>query len=387
LRRVLAIIPDLRNPDNKGGIQVFNGYLLEAMRNLGCELRVIGVNDRPRDARAKTPLGDIDLKPCRIGPGRANKAVAGLRLAKELVTYKPDLVLNGHLLFSRLCAKACAATRTPFVTVTHGIELWNPRPDNVEAMARSELVLGVSRHTCARLRELMPGLPDDRIRVFPNTFDHERFAPRPRNEELARKLGVEEGDRVALTVCRIAKTEELKGYRRTLGCVREVSERIDRFRYVLAGKGDDLEGVRAFVREHGIDDVVRTPGFIADDELVDLFNLCDVFVMPSMKEGFGIVFLEAMACGKPVIGGNRDGSVDPLMDGEAGVLVDPTSDREITRALVDVLDANVDPSLIDPGALRARVVDAYGFDAFTERTRGVLEAVPSERAGASEAAS
>jgi glycosyltransferase involved in cell wall biosynthesis len=73
------------------------------------------------------------------------------------------------------------------------------------------------------------------------------------------------------------------------------------------------------------------------EEPADHYRLCDVFAMPSTGEGFGIVFLEAMACGKPVIGGTRDSAVDALRHGELGVLVDPEDPAQLRDALVSVL--------------------------------------------------
>ena len=74
-------------------------------------------------------------------------------------------------------------------------------------------------------------------------------------------------------------------------------------------------------------------GKVPHEELPDYFRTADVFVMPSVKEGFGIVFLEAAACGLPVIGGNRDGSVDALADGVIGTLVDPEDPAMIAKAI------------------------------------------------------
>lgn len=78
-------------------------------------------------------------------------------------------------------------------------------------------------------------------------------------------------------------------------------------------------------------------GRVPAEELADHYRLCDVFAMPSTGEGFGIVFLEAMACGKPVIGGTRDAAVDALRHGELGVLVDPEDPVQLRDALIAVL--------------------------------------------------
>ena len=93
--------------------------------------------------------------------------------------------------------------------------------------------------------------------------------------------------------------------------------------YLIVGSGDDQPRLERLAREAGVGDRVVFAGQVADAELADYFALADVFAMPSTGEGFGIVFLEAAASGLPVIGGNRDGSVDALADGRIGRLVDP----------------------------------------------------------------
>src|SRR5207245_9052865 len=114
---------------------------------------------------------------------------------------------------------------------------------------------------------------------------------------------------------------------------REISD----IRYVLVGEGEDRARIEALVRELDLCGVVVLAGGVSPRELVDYYNLCDVFAMPSKGEGFGIVYLEALACGKPVIAGNKDGSVDAVLNGELGVLVDPESVDEIAKALAGVI--------------------------------------------------
>jgi len=91
--------------------------------------------------------------------------------------------------------------------------------------------------------------------------------------------------------------------------------------------------------------------------------------MPSKKEGFGIVFLEALACGKPVIAGNKDGSVDAVLNGELGILVNPDDEDDIAKELIKVLKNDVSKKLINSEYLRTKVLEHYGIDRFIEKVK------------------
>ena len=108
-------------------------------------------------------------------------------------------------------------------------------------------------------------------------------------------------------------------------------------RYLLVGTGPDLLRIEKLAAEQGVQDAVVLAGFVPDEELCEHYNLCDLFAMPSKAEGFGIVYLEALACGKLVLAGNKDGSRDALNDGELGLLVDPDDTDEIAAESIRVL--------------------------------------------------
>jgi len=108
-------------------------------------------------------------------------------------------------------------------------------------------------------------------------------------------------------------------------------------------------------------DVVFT-GYIPDTDLSSYYNACDVYIMPSKKEGFGITFIEAMYFGLPVIGGNRDGSTDALLDGRLGLLVDPERQDDITSAVARMYVNH--KSFIPDHNL---VIANFGFDTYKER--------------------
>jgi glycosyltransferase involved in cell wall biosynthesis len=143
--------------------------------------------------------------------------------------------------------------------------------------------------------------------------------------------------KVILTVGRMAAGECYKGHDRILRCLARVRQRVPEVSYLIVGAGDDQSRLAELTAELALGETVIFAGTVSDEDLPDHYALADVFAMPSNGEGFGIVFLEAAACGLHVIGGNRDGSVDPLAEGAIGLLVDPYDENALTAALIDAL--------------------------------------------------
>jgi glycosyltransferase involved in cell wall biosynthesis len=142
---------------------------------------------------------------------------------------------------------------------------------------------------------------------------------------------------------------------------------------LLVGTGPDRCRTEKLVADLGVQDAVIFAGFVPDEELSEYYNVCDLFAMPSKGEGFGIVYLEALACGKPVLAGNKDGSRDALDDGELGLLVDPDNAAEIASETIRVLRRqHSHPNLFRPEFLRQRVVELFGFETFKRRLANQL---------------
>jgi glycosyltransferase involved in cell wall biosynthesis len=105
--------------------------------------------------------------------------------------------------------------------------------------------------------------------------------------------------------------------------------------------------------------------------LISLYHAADAFILPSRKEGFGIVFLEAAWCGLPVTGGNRDGSTEALIDGQLGTLIDPGSRVEIEEALLSALSTPLTPGQKEEK--RSLIEAHFGFKQFKKRLSCGLE--------------
>ena len=129
------------------------------------------------------------------------------------------------------------------------------------------------------------------------------------------------------------------------------------------GEGDDRPRLEALAARLGLGEKARFVGSVVPEELPDYLRLADVFVMPSTGEGFGIVFLEALATGIHVIGGNKDGSLDPLADGQLGQLIDPDNEEELLSSICNAL------STAPTGADRA---SRFNTQAFAEHLHALV---------------
>ncbi|MGQ0586155.1 MAG: glycosyltransferase family 4 protein [Gammaproteobacteria bacterium] len=320
---VLALVTDAFGGD--GGIARFNRDLLGAIARMP-EVGRVDVLCRHAPRRVEAPPAKVVQ--ATAGGGRAGFALHALARA---ATRRYHLVLCGHLHLAPVAAVIARLRRIPLWVQLYGIEAWQ-RPGflRARAMQHATLVTVISRHTRARFLEWSE-LEADRVRVLPCTVDA-RFTPGSRPSDLAKRLGVE-NRRVALTVSRIDRGDRYKGHETVLRSLAAVASRLADLDYVIAGDGDDRPRLEQVAKDLGLGDRVHFAGHVGDSELIDYYRLADVFVMPSAKEGFGIVFLEAAATGLPVIGGNRDGSADPLADGAIGTLVAPEDEGALAAAI------------------------------------------------------
>jgi glycosyltransferase involved in cell wall biosynthesis len=121
-----------------------------------------------------------------------------------------------------------------------------------------------------------------------------------------------------------------------------------------------------------LQNIVKLIGYIPDEEVNNHYQMGDVFIMPSKGEGFGIVFIEAMACGSPVIAGNQDGSVDALKNGELGVLVNPNNVDEIINAVIKQHENQNSNNNHVKFELQKKVLDHFGFKTYKKRLKSYL---------------
>lgn len=188
------------------------------------------------------------------------------------------------------------------------------------------VLTAISSDTAKRARRL--GATGEII-LTPYGIDLEKFHKTKPDAKLIKKFGLG-NSLVLLTVCRLSRR---KGLNYLLDAMPELLKIDKTIRLLIVGDGSEKKTLVSQCRSLGIEDRVIFVGAIPHDELNQYYNLADIFVLPSLHEGLGIVFMEAMACGLPVVTTNRGGMVDVVEDGKTGFLIDVGDTKKLIKSL------------------------------------------------------
>jgi len=350
------------------GIAAASDALLLALQQLGHQARLICLAQPTAAQPALLALLALLALHIRLG--------FLLRVLWQLLRLRPDQLIVCHLHLAPVALLWHRLRGIPYSVIVHGLEI-SPSPSRLRqrALLAARAPIAVSRWSADRLRR-WPPLANAAIPCLPNTFRAERFhaalvdpAARPR---LRAGFGLDPELPLLLSVCRLAASERYKGVDRMLLALPELLSQLGPLQYVVAGRGDDLPRLKALAGQLGLERWFRPIGFVAEAQLPVLYALADAFALPSCGEGFGIVFLEALACGTPVLAGNRDGSVDALAGGRLGLLVDPLDQRAIASGLRRLLLRQGPRFWFDRRQLSAAVRRCHGPEAYRRRVEALF---------------
>ena len=350
-----------------GGIQRYNKHLCDALSRefpdnyfTAVLLNPVGVKDHDRWA-------NVSIKFIKNIPGQFFKKVMYVFYSIMLVLINsPRFIICAHPGLSPITFYIKKIFKIKYAVLTHGTDVWSLDGGlKLKALKNADLVVTVSRYT----KDIMisSGISSNEINIIPDTVDLSLFTPKPLNENMKRRFQADKNT-IIFTAGRISSLERYKGHDLLLEVMRELDKN---FIWIVSGEGDDRLRLTRKAEKYGLNSRVHFLGRVGIDDLVDYYNLCDIFVMPSTGEGFGIVFLEAMACGKPVIGGGVDGSREPLMDGNLGYMVDPGNADEIATVIRKVISEKEKRN--DPDFLRDQVRINFGIKSFQKKVKDVFK--------------
>ena len=284
-----------------------------------------------------------------------------------------DIVIISHinLLLAGFLVKLLSPG-TKLILIAHGIEVWQPfKGYRKYMMDKCDEVLTVSEYT-KNVMQKNNHFPGVKYTVLNNCLDPYLQPPATgaKDPELMKRYHLKNDDKVLMTLTRLAAREQYKGYDIVIESLPLLHQTQPDLKYLVVGRYDNNEKMRLdeLIREKGLQDHIIFTGFIEDEDMAAHFNLADIYIMPSTKEGFGIVFIEAMYYHKPVIAGNQDGSVDALLNGKLGLLINPHSKEEVITAIKDMLAA---PENFLPD--HKLLMDHFSYPVYKEKWRKVLE--------------
>lgn len=216
----------------------------------------------------------------------------------------------------------------------------------------------------------------DRKRVIKITpgIDTDKFRPGLDILGLRNKFGLE-GKAVLLTVARLVKR---KGIDSMIMALPKVIQQNRNIKYLIVGVGSDEKYFRDLVKDNKLGEYVEFAGRVSDDELPLYYNVCDIFVMPNKKtygrevlEGFGISFLEASSCQKPVIGGLSGGSSEAVVDGKTGLLIDPENIELLAQSILSLINNQAFADELAKNA-RERAKNEFSWQQRSEQLRQII---------------
>lgn len=360
---ILVLLTDLC--DAVGGIQTFNRALVKALgeiaRDRGWKVTVFVLKDHGESVLVNRYLSKDSISYKGFAGNRLCFALAGL-----LASWKADQVFVGHVNFSPLI---CIMNKAPkYFLIVHGVEVWK-RLSRLRRLgiSRIDKVISVSAYTADQMARYN-NLRQQSFTVFPNTVD-----PFYASDAIAKDrsgLGLPKG-RMILSVARLDGAERQKGIDKVIETLSATLKDIPDAFYVIVGDGTDRQRLETVAKKAGVSDKVIFVGQVADKLLPSYYQNCDIFVLPSMQEGFGIVFLEAMFHAKPCIGARAGGISEVIEDGKTGFLIERDDSAHLTYSISRLLNDDFLRHAMGHAG-KARWEREFSFKSFRQRLNKIF---------------
>jgi phosphatidylinositol alpha-1,6-mannosyltransferase len=363
---LIGLFPELDAP---GGVQRAGRHLAAVLTEFassrGMDCRLLALNDSPELHRMTLGGREFVFTGCDRAKGRFT--MTALRAARR----KAKVVLAAHPNLGPVVqAMRIVAPRIKSIICTHGIDVWEPLGGlRRRALRHANLVLAPSRDTAERVAS-QQGVARERVRVLPWGLDPQFEALISLGSRPALPSNFPAG-RVILTVGRWLATERYKGMDTLITALPRLLTQRPEVQLVLVGTGDDRAWLEELADQNGVNRHVHFLTGLSYSELAACYSACEIFALPSSGEGFGLVYLEAMACGKPVIGGAHGGAPEIIEDGVTGYLVPHGDAIQLATSLEALL---ADPAHAKEMGARGqnRAENEFRFNAFAKSLKKIL---------------
>lgn len=347
--KILYIAADV---NQVGGIEKYNREFMDALRNAGADIFFV-------------PLFSISL---------FQKSSFIFRVFFESIRKRPSIICCSHVAFSPICYFVKKILGIEYAVNVYGIEVVNISALHKRALKSAKFIIKLFDQTAKNIIRQIPEAAE-KIITLPNFVDGERFYIKEKSQNLIEKHNLKDS-KIILTICRLSYSEvDNKGYEKVIKIMPEIIKEIPNVKYLLVGGGDDAGRMKNLVKELKLENSVILVGPAKDEEMVDYYNLADVFILPSKREGFpAIVLLEALACGAPIIGGKQgEKSEEFVFDGKLGYIINPDNPKEIQDSIINILEGKAPKKFFNREFIRINILEEYGKDCYKKRVKEILD--------------
>lgn len=344
----MRIIVLASNLQRIGGIQNYNKKILTSIKSLEADVELVELLDSNIFSRIFFILN----------------------LFKKIVFHR-SFIFCTHINFAPLCYFAKIFLGVRYSVSVHGIEVQNINSAiQRHALESADCIIKLFDAAEGDIQRQL-SVPSERFLRIPNSVNQDHFFIKEKNRALMKRLGITE-EKIILTISRLSVSErDNKGYAKVIDILPEILKELPNTKYVIVGDGDDRKFLEALSIEKGVRSAIIFAGAPTDEEMIDYYNLADIFIFLSKREGFpATVLLEALACGKPIIGGNQLGS--NVFHNKYGIIVDPDKGDEL---MVSVRELLKNPNRFPSHTLREKVIAEYGQNAYREHIQVFLDFV------------
>jgi len=313
-----------------GGIAQYNRDTLDALA-ANVDVTEITLLQRLMPASPGRIPDKVKLSKLALGGKIAFTVSTAIEMARE-----KDVIICAHINLLQIAFFASVLRNSRLILLVYGIEVWESLGLVTKFFLRKvSQIWTISDFTKQKMISWSKA-DGKKFRIMPNGIDFEKYYSGPRPQYLVDRYKVDSRSKVIMTLARLPSYDRYKGVDEVLEAMPAVLEQSnENIIYIVVGDGEDRKRLQDKVKALSLEANVFFAGRILESEKADYLNLADLFILPGRCEGFGFVFLEAMACGVPVVGSTLDGSREALMNGEIGTLVNPLEIDAVARAIRD----------------------------------------------------
>jgi len=371
--KVVQVIPEFPPPlVGGGGYHVYNLARELARRGVDVKVFALNIGNTFFLKRTKVETHFSKVQVFRVPASRIPKFNYQIapKLISLLLKENPDIIhAHGYQVFTTDAAlMASKIKKAPLVLTLHGFPRGFEKPANKayfnligkETLKKAKKIISVSHMVAREFKAI--GVPEEKMAIIPNGIDLEEYKQLPMGDVFRKRLDIEENEKIVLTIGRL---EKIKGFQYLIRALPSIIKKVGSTKLVIAGPDFNYGAkLKKLAEETNVQDNVIFYGSINGKEKFEAFSAANIVAVPSLYEGFGMLLLEAMAAGKPLVATNTGAAPEIIQNGKNGILANLGNVEDLAGKVIKLLSDDQLMYLISQES--RKTVEAFNWEKISE---------------------